>query len=172
MKLPYRPKLLPVARRRFKYIIIHDISCQFEDIIDLMVDSSRFQVEKMKSMNYILHGLYELNYHFVVDKIDNDYNTLVARPLYSRCEFDDIESPYDHAVHICVMGDFHNENPGNRFYQHLAYHTVIPMMRLYRIPISQVVLHKEISNANETCPGPNFRTTLLQSYLKSWKITN
>jgi len=172
MRLPFRPKLLPVARRRFRYIIIHDVVCQFDGIHELLTDSSKYQIDKMKSSNFILNAEYELPYHFVIDKIGDDYATLVARPLFARCEYDDIKPPYDHTIHIGTVGDFHNENPGERYYQQLAYRVVIPMMRTFFIPPSNIVLHHEISEAEELCPGPYFRRDLLMSYVKSWKVTN
>lgn len=172
MRLPLRPRQLPVARRRFRYIIIHDATCEFEGIIDLMRDTKKSQIGRMKSANYILNSEHELQYHFVMDKIEEDYEAIVARPLYARCEYEDIKPPYEHSIHIGTIGDFHNENPGNRYYQLMAYRIVIPMMRTFRIPPGNILLHKDISEEEESCPGPYFRTDLLMSYVKSWKVTN
>ena len=172
MRLPFRPKLLPTIRKRFRYIILHDATCQFEGITELMHDTQKYQIGKMKSSNFILNAEFELPYHFVVDKIMDDYETIVARPLFARCEYDDIRPPYEHSIHIGTVGDFHGENPGERYYQQIAYRIVIPMMKTFRIPPSNILLHHEISESEESCPGPYFRKELLMAYVKSWKVTN
>jgi hypothetical protein len=171
MILPYRLKLLPVARRRFKYIIIHDTTCQFEGLMPFMKDSPNFQTGKLRSMNFIMKNEYELNYHFIVEKIKDDYETIVGRPTFARCEFEGLPAQYDHSIHIAVMGNFDYENPGERLYQQLAYRSVIPMMRQFHISPDQVKLHNEVDK-DSNCPGSYFRRDLLMSYVKSWKVTN
>lgn len=172
MRLPYRPKLLPVARARFQYIMIHDVTCQYEGIMELIKDSPKFQVGKMRANSFILDGMYELNYHFVVDKINDNYESIMGRPLYARCEIDGLPTNYnDRSIHIGAVGDFHNENPGERFYQEMAYRIIIPMMRIYHISPAQVMLHRDVVE-DSNCPGTYFKMALLQSYIKSWKVTN
>lgn len=172
MILPYRPKLLPTAERKLRAIIIHDTSCMFEDYVEFMVDTAKYQTGKMKTMSFVMHGEYELNYHFVVEKIDQDYAALIGRPLFAKCEYEDIPDMYRNAIHVCVMGDFTNENPGERVYQTIAYKVIIPLMRTYRITPARVMLHRDVStDKNSDCPGIKFKKNLLDSYIKSWKVT-
>lgn len=172
MKLPYRPKSLPPSERRFSAIIIHDVSCQYEDLVEFMKDTPKFQVGRMRSMSFVLDGEYDVNYHFIVEKINDDYEAIVGRPLFAKCIYPDIPDMYMYSIHVAAMGDFDADNPEDRLYQALAYKVIIPMMRLFRISPNRVVLHRDVST-DETigCPGKFFRKNLLDSYIKSWKIS-
>ena len=171
MKLPYRPRSLPIARRRFKYIVIHDVSCQFEGITEFYTDNVTFQTGKLRSNDFILNGNIDLNYHYVVEKVQDDFQTIVGRPLYALCEYDDIDPKFEYSIHIAMMGSYDYIKPEERFYKQMAYRCIVPLMKIYRIAPPQVFMHHEISEQGG-CPGALFNGGMLQSYLSAMKVSN
>jgi hypothetical protein len=118
----------------------------------------------------VLNGEFDLNYHFIVEKIKDDYETLFGRPLNAICEYDDIVSPYDAAIHVGVMGNFNFDIPPERLYKQIAYRVLGPMMMYFRIDKSKILLHREVSSDQAECPGTNFNKARLLSYVKTMVI--
>ena len=75
MKIPYKPTSLPFARRRYRYIMIHDITCQFDGMMEFYKDTAKFQSGRLRANAFVMNGDYELNYHYIVEKIDDDVQT-------------------------------------------------------------------------------------------------
>jgi len=164
MKIPYRPTNFEKMRSRPKYIILHDINCAFENMRINLIDDNKSQVNKIRSDNYIINNQSDLNYHFAIEQI-NDYETIIGRPITMHCEYDDIPIQYKNSIHIGMMGSFEYDIPDQRYYRHLAYRSIVPMMSIYGIPIGNIILHKDItSNKLKNCPGVFFdKNKLLQS---------
>lgn len=158
MKIPYKPKSFTKRTKPVRYIIIHDLNCQFSDANDFFSDSQRFQISKLRTRNFVLTGETDLNYHFVVEKINDDYETVVGRPLNALCDYPDIKAPYSDAIHIAVLGNFDIDVPPDRLYKQLAYRAVSPLIATYRLNINKVLLHHQVSDdeSSKQCPGQNF----------------
>jgi hypothetical protein len=168
MLIPYKPKTLPIMRAKPKFIIIHDLTCMYHDIDQIKIDGKKSQTNIARTYNWVLNGQSDINYHFMVEKIGKDYETLIGRPINRLCQFDDIPDVYDtRAIHIACMGRYDTINADNRFYQQLAYRAIAPSMSTFGIPITNIYLHHEISNDKTiTCPGPFFMKDKLMAKIK------
>jgi len=167
MKVPYRPTNFRKRKYNFKYIIIHDVNCTFSELSKYMVDDKKSQTNELRTDNYILHNQSDLNFHFLVDFIKDDYETILCRPLTVECNYEDIKSPYDRSLHVGLMGSYTFEIASNRLYRHLGYRCLVPMLGTFGIPLKHILLHKEVSNNKESnCPGDFFRRDKLLTQIK------
>lgn len=168
MLLPYKPVLLPKAIKRYKYIIIHDLTCMFTGIDQAKHDSKKSQIGSLRGYNWILNGQMELNYHFIVEKIGRDYETVMGRPFHKLCVFNDIPSPYDmSSLHIAMAGHYKIMKPSKRFYMQMGYRAIAPLVKWFSISVNNIYLHSEVStNKDIACPGPFFNKNVFLSSLK------
>lgn len=171
MKVQYRPVELKVAPKKYKYIILHDTSCQAPDTNQYQIDASGSQVNSLRSYLWSFNKIKELPYHFVCEKIKDDYETIVGRPLQFSCheEYDDLDYSYSYfSIHVCIMGNFNVMAEDNRLYDQICYRVLSPMMRIYSIPRTNIFLHGELSSKHIDCPGFNFQKTRLMSLLQKF----
>jgi len=153
MRLPLRQSRLLIRHTKVKYIIIHHSICQY-DIPEAKIDNAKFQIPGL--INNVLEKKQpDINYHFILDKIKDDYQIIVCRPFVSMCEFDDIDSNINNAaLHIAVLGSYNFKIPEQRLYEILAYRLLNPIMKHFRINPNLIYFHHDISsNKDETCPG-------------------
>jgi hypothetical protein len=170
MKIPYRPHSFIKVKKPHRYIIIHDTGTDITNEAEMVLDNASFQIGKLRAQNMVLNGEFDLNYHFVVEKIKDDYETLFGRPLNAICEYDDIVAPYDASIHVAVMGNYNFDIPDDRMYKQLAYRVLGPMMTFFRIDRSRILLHSEVSDDQPECPGTNFNKERLMSYVRTLVI--
>lgn len=168
LKVPFRPRAFVRPKKKFRYIIVHDINCQFgENEENFYYDQKRFQTQELRGRNFALTGDPELPYHFMIEYTLKDYESIICRPLSLMCQFEDIESPYDMSIHVGMMGSFSYNFPDNRYYKQMAFRCITPLMKLYRISINRVFLHHEVSTDKEcNCPGSFFDKNSFISQLK------
>lgn len=173
MKIPYKPKQMKLRKKRPKYIIIHDTKCSFESLDEFRIDKKKFQMAKLRVSDYIINGNVELQYHFVVEKIEMDYESNIARPLNLLSEFDDIISPYaEQSIHVLLMGNYDYDIPSARYYKQVSYRVLAPMMSTFIINPSNVLLHSDIStNKSKECPGTFLDKNILINNLKTMRFT-
>ena len=170
MLIPYKPKSLPIIRAKPKYIIIHDLDCMYHDIDQVKMDAKLSQMNKARNYNWILNGKPDVNYHFVAERVGKDFETLIGRPINRMCKFDDIPNQYDtKAIHVACMGRYSIIAPTQRFYMQLAYRAIAPWLYTFGIPITNVLLHHEVSDSNDACPGPFFMKNKLISAVKAMR---
>ena len=171
MKVPYRPKTLARMKMHFRFVILHDVSCQFEHMTEFYKDTPKFQTGKLRAYDFILNSRSDLNYHFIVEKVNDDYESIVGRPLSSECDYPDISSPFDKSIHVCLMGNYSVETPTQRFYQQLAYRVVGPILKVFHMNFDRIKFHSEVSKDYPNCPGKLFSKDVFVSLLKSMLIT-
>ncbi len=171
MKIPYKIRLMDKFKRPPRYIILHDITCQAPSAEALRIDSEVPQINKLRTIMYTKNMEPDLNYHFVVERVGEDYEAIMGRPLAVMCNYPDIPSPFNNSFHVCVMGSFEYDIPDRREYQKLAYNILSPMIRFFNIGIDRIYTHKEISTNKEiACPGTFFDKNLVINQLKSMLI--
>jgi len=153
MKLPLKQSRLEIRRTKIKYIVIHQTTCQYE-APESKIDNPKFQVSGLIG-NVLEKKQADLNYHFILDKIKDDYQVIVCRPFVSICNFDDIDPKINKAaLHVALMGSYDFKIPEQRVYEILAYRLLNPIIKHFRINPSRVYLHRDISsNKDEACPG-------------------
>ena len=166
MRVQFRPSLLRMRRTKTKFIIIHH-TAEMYDNPSAAVDNAVFQSRDL------LKGALEkkqpdVNYHFIVEKIRDDYQALMMRPYISLCDFDDIDSNINKAaLHIGLLGDYNFKVPEKRLYEVLAYKIISPLIKTFALSPIRVKLHKDVSSNKEcTCPGEFFDDGRLESYIR------
>lgn len=169
-KILLRPSLLKVRRQSVKWIIIHHTAEMYLNP-SVRIDNPQYQ------MPGIFNGVLELkqgdvDYHYVVEKIKDDYVGIVTRPFPYLCEWEDIPVNINNrAVHIGILGNLDFQIPPMRLYQILAYRLVNPMLKMFGIPPSKVKLHKEVSDDKEVyCPGEFFEKSRLIAQVRRYII--
>ena len=171
MIAPYKPVYLPKAYKKFKYVIIHDFTCQFNTIDKARVDNKLAQIQGVRLYNWMFQNSYELPYHFVCEKIYNDFETIMARPFCYYCEYSDIPDQYLNSIHIAIAGNYNNMNVHQRAYQQMAYRSISSVLRWFNIPINRVLMHWEVSKDDKLhCPGDAFKKDRLLSAIKQYSL--
>jgi len=152
-KIILRPSLLKVRRQSIKWVIIHHTAEMYENP-EARIDNSKYQLPGLfKGVLELKQG--DVNYHYVIEKIKEDYVALVTRPFPYLCEWPDIDDNINNrAIHVALLGNYDLKIPEKRMYDILAYRVLNPMMKMFNITPSKIKLHKEVSNDEDTyCPG-------------------
>jgi hypothetical protein len=125
-------------------------------------ESSRIDNPKFQ-MPGIVKGVHEqktgdINYHYIIDKIKEDYWPIVTRPIAYECEWPDISNDINkRAIHIAVMGSYDVKIPITRLYEVLAFRLLNPMLKLFNIAPNKIKLHRDVSSDEDlSCPGDFF----------------
>tara|TARA_Y100000310_G_C20656284_1_gene802149 strand:+ start:561 stop:1085 length:525 start_codon:yes stop_codon:yes gene_type:complete len=173
MKIPYKPKQMKLRKKKARYIILHDTKCSFEALDEFRLDKKKFQMAKLRVSDYIINGNVELQYHYVIEKIEMDYESTIARPLNMLCEFEDIVSPYaEQAIHVLFIGNYDYDIPDARYYKQVSYRVLAPMMSTFVINPSNVLLHSEVStDKKNSCPGTFLDKNVLINNLKTMRFS-
>ena len=174
MKVPFKPVHLPIGPRRYHYIVIHDTNCMCEKFNDFRIDNTAFQTNKLRYRIYQMKKFFELPYHFVCERILDDYQTIAGRPLKYSCEdcYPGMDKNFSRfGIHICIMGNYNYTAGDARMYQQICYRALTPVMKQYRIPKSRIFLHGEIDPKHLDCPGFNFSKQYLKAYIQPFLIS-
>jgi hypothetical protein len=152
-KIRLNPSELKLRRKTIKWIIIHH-TVELYDNPEARIDNQKYQ------MPGIFKGVMELkdvdvNYHYVIEEIKQDYVAIATRPIPYICDWDDIPNDInERAVHIALLGNYDFKIPPKRLYEILSYRLLNPMMKMYNITPSRIKLHKDVSNDDTVyCPG-------------------
>jgi len=156
---------------RYLYIFIHDLNCLFAEHFNINVDNPKAQIDMIRTYNWIIHQETDLNYHFFAEKVGEDYETFLGRPLNRLCYYKDIETPYDiRSIHVCAVGNFNVHRPPLRMYHQLVYRCIVPLIQIYRIPIDNVILHRHVQKDGITCPGNFFKEQQFKAILFNYNV--
>ncbi len=153
MKIPLRPSWLKIRRQSVKWIIIHH-TAELYDIPSARIDTPKYQLPALfKGVLEKKQG--DINYHYVVEKVKEDYVAIMTRPFVYLCEWDDIDDNINNrAIHVAALGSYDFKVPEMRMYQVMAYRVLNPMLKLYGISPKRIKFHNEVSsNKDLSCPG-------------------
>jgi len=170
MKIPFRPSLLTVRRKSVKWIIIHH-SAEMYPNPEARIDNSKYQLPGLfKGVMEQKTG--DVNYHYVVEKIKDDYIAIATRPFIYECEWDDIHADINkRSIHVAILGSYDFAVPIKRLYEVLAYRLLNPFMKMYGITPGRIKLHNEVSSDKDlTCPGDFFDKAVLISMVRRFVI--
>ncbi len=169
-KMQLRPSLLKIRRKTPKWIIIHHTAEMYLNP-SARVDNPKYQ------MGDIFNGVLELkqgdvNYHYVVEKVKEDYVAIATRPLPYMCEWDDIPDDINkRSLHIACLGNLDFQIPPMRLYQIMAYRLINPMLKMFGIPPSKIKLHRDVTKDNDVfCPGEFFELDRLIAQVRRYVI--
>jgi len=157
MKLPFKNTFLKTRGARPKFIVLHHTYCKYDLVPSAEIDNSTFQLPTLWK-NVLIKKEFEVNYHYVIEKIKEDYVATIGMPLPYICKFDDIPPSLNrYSIHVSILGDYNITIPESRLYSIMAYKVISPLMKLYGITPARLFLHNEIStNKDEKCPGEYF----------------
>jgi len=153
MKIPLRPSLLTIRRQTVRWIIVHH-TAELYDNPESRVDNAKYQMPGLfKGVLEKKQG--DVNYHYVIDKIKEDYAPIIARPHVYLCEWDDIPADINNrAIHVALMGNYDFKVPEKRCYEILAYKVLNPFLKMFRLSPAKIKFHNEISSDEDlSCPG-------------------
>ncbi len=155
-----------------KYIIIHDSNCLNHTDAALITTSREPTVGNLKINNIVKNGDDDYNYHFIVDKIGDDYEVIAGRPMNIHCHFDNIDKAYEDSIHVIILCDLNVDMPDNRLYKILAYRCLAPLVKMLKIasdPSKAVFFHDEIeTKSDKRCPGDFLAKELLLSQIRRY----
>lgn len=150
-----------------KWIVLHHTEELKLNDSSLYFDKPTFQTNKLSKTVYELDRSY-LPYHFIVEKVGNTYNGIIGSPLLTKSTFLDIEDEHQEGIHIALMGNYNADKPDRKLYMFLAVKLIIPMIKAFKIPEQNIVLHSDISFfKNSTCPGTFFDIAILKSMVNN-----
>jgi hypothetical protein len=156
MKIKLRPSRLTVRRQSVKWLIVHHTIEMYKQP-ESKIDNAKFQ------MPGIVAGVHiqkqgDINYHYIVDKIKEDYWPIACRPIAYECEWPDISKDINkRAIHIAVMGSYDVKVPVTRLYEVVSFRLLNPMLKLFGLAPTKIKLHRDVSsNKDLTCPGDFF----------------
>lgn len=97
----------------------------------------------------------DVGYHALVERADD---AIVA--VLGRCWLDSAAAcpeggMNDHGLHLCVIGNFDVAAPPEDVIEYAIRRVIRPWMRLFSIPASAIVGHRDFNPA-KTCPGLRF----------------
>jgi len=143
----------------------------YPEIEKVSIDSKLPQTFSSRLFNWIISGQSDLNYHYMVERVGQDYESFLGRPLDRLCIYKDIPDQINsRAIHIGMIGKYDKQIPTPRFYLQIAYRIIIPNMHLFGIPYGNIYFHNDLSEKHKECPGLFFKKSLFMSKLKSLPI--
>lgn len=168
MKYPFRVSRLDIRQPIPKYIVLHHTWCQYK-IPEIKMDTTKSQM-KFLSNQVMEKKIADINYHYIVERINEDFNAIACRPLAAICDYPDIEDNINKkAIHVALLGNYDITIPDKRSYEVLAYRIINPLMKIFSLNPSRIYLHNELSDdENETCPGDFFSKTITLSFVKRY----
>jgi hypothetical protein len=153
MKIPLRPSRLTVRRQTVKWIIIHH-TAELYPAPESKIDNPKYQLPGINK-GVLEQKTADINYHYIIDKIKDDYAPIICRPFIYLCEWDDIHADINkRAIHVALMGSYDFKVAEKRLYEILAFRVLNPFMKMFHISPNKIKFHNEVSdNKDLTCPG-------------------
>jgi N-acetylmuramoyl-L-alanine amidase len=170
MKIPLRPALLTIRRQSVKWIVIHH-TAEFSEQPGAAIDNSNYQT------NLLFNDVMEkhtgdINYHYVIERIKDDYMPIVTRPISFLCDWPDIPNDINkRAIHVAALGSYDFKIPEKRLYEVMGYRVINPMLKLFGLSPNKVKFHNEISSKKDlTCPGEFMDKAVLIAMMRKFIV--
>lgn len=172
-KLPARFSPRPVETRRPRFIILHSSKCQSLNSQPLHTVNQDYNFGKLKTETIQYQRMLHMPYHFLFDKVGQDYEVQIGTPFHIHLEFSDIDELYDRAIHIALLFDMDATTMDDRGYEALAYKIISPLAYWMSIPKNNIYLHSEVmKNQLYNCPGQFFDKIKLASFIQKYWQTS
>lgn len=167
MSLPIKNSLYKYTQKYPRYIIIHHSIELNLNTGNVIIDKPTFQMNSLMKSFYQLDGMY-LPYHYVIEKVGDEYHPIVSAPLMTKMEFLDIDDVYQDGIHVCLLGNYNLETVDLKLYNILSLRVIIPLMKVFRIEENNILKHSDISFLPDNkCPGDNFNLDKLKNSIRS-----
>jgi hypothetical protein len=170
MKIQLRPSLLKVRRQSVKWIVVHHTAEMYPQPA-ARIDNATYQLpELFKGVLEDKSG--DINYHYVIEKIKEDYQAIVTRPFVYLCDWPDIDVNINNrAIHVALLGSYDFKVPEKRLLEVLAYRLLNPFMKMYHLNPKRIKFHRDISSNKElTCPGEFMEMARVEALVRRFVI--
>jgi N-acetylmuramoyl-L-alanine amidase len=126
---------------KWSHIIIHHSESKDNRVLDWQ-NIRKWHTDK---------GWQDIGYHFGIEKINDQYEILVGRPLILAGAH--TEGMNKTAIGICCVGNYDIDVPEQNMYIKLK-QLLIDLQIIFNIPDQNIKLHRDYSD--KTCPGKYF----------------
>lgn len=167
MSLPIKNSLYKYTSKFHKYIIIHHTDELKLNTGSVLMDRPSFQLNSLAKSYYDLDKMM-LPYHFIIEKVGDEYINMAVAPLLTKQEFLDMDDKYQNGIHIALLGNYNMDTVDRKLYDVLNLILIIPMMKTYNIQEDNILRHSDVSFLpDNNCPGENFNLAKLKNSLRS-----
>jgi hypothetical protein len=169
-KIPLRPSRMKIRRKTIKWIVVHD-TAEFSEQPQTEIDNTIYQYRYLYN-DVLEKKVGDVNYHYVIERINEDYVPIVTRPISFLCDWPDIPDEINkRAIHVAALGNYNFKVPEKRLYEIMAFKVINPIIKLASITPQKVKLHREISsNKDLQCPGDFFQKNVLIAMLRKYVV--
>lgn len=160
-RIPIKPHSLRKRQLTLRQIVLHHSACKYVRP-SAFIDTIKYQFDDIMD-EVLVKAQIDIDYHYIVERIKNDYVVMVGRPTTTYCDFRDLTEDQNRSIHIAILGDYNFKKPDARLYTILAYRLVGPLLSTFGWTGQierRVKLHKEF-NPKIDCPGELFDKSLL-----------
>jgi len=170
MRIPFKMSLLKVRHARPRFIILHHTVCMYP-APSARIDNPKFQLPAIMN-NVLEQKTPDINYHYVIEKVKDDYHVFGCRPFVTICDFDDIDTNTNKfAIHVALLGSYDFKVPEKRLYEVMCYKLLNSLLKVFGLNPSRVKLHSEVSSNKElTCPGDFVDMAVIQSMIRRFVV--
>ena len=170
MKIQLRPSLLKVRRQSVKWIIVHHTAEMYPQPA-ARIDNASFQTQQLYK-GVLEDKTGDVNYHYVVEKIKDDYYPIVTRPFVYMCDWPDIPNDINNrAIHVALLGSYDFKVPEVRLYEVLAFRLLNPMLKMFHLSPSKIKLHRDVSTDEDlTCPGDFVERARIEALVRRFVV--
>lgn len=171
--IPLRPSRLKFQERWPLYIIVHHTHCKYPEFHTVSKDTDAYQTTKL--VKYAFRTYQEdLEYHYIVEKNNNEVAISVGKPLFTVSKFPDIPDEFNNnAIHIAILGNYDLDFPDVFLYNSMVYRLLLPFARVFKIKEKDIFFHKELSlDVKQTCPGEFSKKVFLDRKFRTMRGRN
>ncbi len=169
MRVPFKPSMMAIRRKSVKWIILHHTAEMYK-APEAKMDNQKPQLQTLQKGVLLLKQA-DINYNFVVEKVQEDYNVIACRPFVYLCDWDDIEPMINNrAIHIALMGSYDEKMPDKRLYEVLAYRLLNPFMKMFALTPERIKFHRDVSIDDITCPGTQVKEDIVIAQVRRFVL--
>lgn len=170
MKIPLRPSRLKVRRQSVKWIILHHTIELYKQPA-AKIDNATYQLPELYK-GVLEQKTADINYHYVVEKIKDDFAPIATRPFVYLCEWPDIDVNINNrAIHVAVLGSYDLKIPEKRLYEILAFRLLNPFMKMFHLNPKRIKFHRDVSsNKDLSCPGDFMEMARVEALVRRFVV--
>jgi hypothetical protein len=170
MKIPLRPSRLKIRRQSVKWIILHHTIELYKQPA-AKIDNATYQLPELFK-GVMEQKTADINYHYVVEKIKDDYVPIATRPFVYLCEWPDIDVNINNrAIHVALLGSYDLKVPEKRLYEILAFRLLNPFMKMFHLNPKRIKFHRDVSsNKDLSCPGDFMEMARVEALVRRFVV--
>lgn len=108
----------------------------------------------------------DVGYYFLIEYINGWVHIIVGRPLTDSGAHCPQERMNQRGIGICYIGDFDRFEPPKEVLEISSKRLIIPLMAQFKIPVKNILGHRDIKGVKKSCPGKKFDLDTLRIIVK------